>query len=829
MTTPTTLTPGSAAGPDGSAPLAWQILPHLVVRHAGFPFEWLDRLAAPAAFELAGRLVAAREELDAEIRRLLDTRFPQTVTAARESGRDDTLRALSRIRRRLARRNLRPADVEAAAAAGVTDDLCAELAAVCDTARDLAELEAEFERALEAGEAGADAALLQIARDPDFGEAIFLSSPDLYRNSLRRYIERGTASQTFRRRLWAYLQRFCAKNDTASFFGPLSYAEITGDEPLAIETVQGKYDSREVFIGFWVGKRLAELIAAEPSVQPHLAPRLNALCSFDGEVVTFASLGRGVRLDATQQALLRAADGSRSVLEIAAACGLDSALAGSEVQRLVRARILHCAIEVPSTAFHPFDHLRDWLRALPPECAVGERWLGELDGLEALRVAFRDGSLDERDPLMGEMERRFTELTGDPPRRGAGQTYADRTLLYEECRGPNVRFDIGVEFFGELQHRLEPVLDLCAAHGALLQQTYRRLGRESFDALSPDGAPVAYARFVHETQRRQGAGALAVEGGGLTQLREGLDALVRERSDGRVARITRDDLARLLDVAPANTGSHLSPDVMLSARDGAALRRGEYQVVLGEVHQVIYVWGSQLYFHPDRERVERDCRERVQRVPGYEGLATVLSERQHKGLLFESFPGTMIEVAAPASERARRRLPIAALEVALDGERLVLREAGGGEELVLYTAGDDQVHLWALAVPRAMPVAVRLGEHTPRIELDGTIYQRERWQLATAEWGEQPGDLPVGELALRTEVVRRRHGLPRRVFVHVPSEPKPFYMDFASPLALRQLRQLLSVDERITLTEMEPGPDGVWLEQPGGPACCEFRMTAFRS
>jgi hypothetical protein len=136
--------------------------------------------------------------------------------------------------------------------------------------------------------------------------------------------------------------------------------------------------------------------------------------------VTFVSLGRGVRLGETQQALLRAADGRRTVLEIAQATGLSFAVASAELQRLVRARILQCAIEVPSTVFHPFDHLRGWVRALAPECEARERWLAELDAFEALRVAFRDGSLEERDRIMAEMERRFTALTGDPPRRGSG-------------------------------------------------------------------------------------------------------------------------------------------------------------------------------------------------------------------------------------------------------------------------------------------------------------------------------------------------------------------------------------------------------------------------
>ncbi len=55
--------------------------------------------------------------------------------------------------------------------------------------------------------------------------------------------------------------------------------------------------------------------------------------------------------------------------------------------------------------------------------------------MDEFRQAFRDAALEDRVHLQVELETLFTALPGMPARRSAGQMYADRTLLYEECKG----------------------------------------------------------------------------------------------------------------------------------------------------------------------------------------------------------------------------------------------------------------------------------------------------------------------------------------------------------------------------------------------------------
>jgi hypothetical protein len=805
----------------------WHFLSHVVIRRAGFPFDWLDRLATPRTAGLVADLAADSDTFDSLTNELLREAFPRAVSNARDSDSASQLRTLSRLRARVGRRLEIEADFDSST---LPPGLVHDLEHWSLQRRQLETDRANAAVALETESDGARDALRELSQDADFQQALFLSNPDLYASSLQRLLARPgeQASPAFERKLLAYLQRLCAKNDTASFFGPLNCGRIDAEatEPLSFHAAPGKYSRRDVFIGFWVANRLAQLISSDAELTQFLAPRIHPLCRIEADEVSFPSRNVRARVGPAQQHLLSLVDGQRTVAELSTALGEPLATTVERVRQLVSARVLVCRLEIPSTIFHPFSYLLRRVEGFPPQWSSRQRWIDELRTFESLRHEFVDADLPRRQQLLADMDTWFESTTGDPPRRSAGATYADRSLVYEDCAGTLENFQFSRPFFDDLQQRLSPMLDLCAAHGSLLWRFYQRLGRSVFGDLSPDGSAVPYGRFIDEVRRRPAADPTSDPA--LQALYTRLRHKVEQVSDGRLARLDGRDLADVLAEVPLERNCHLSPDIMLSAPDLEHLRRGDYQVVLGEIHQVFYAWGSQLYFWPRREAAEAEMAEHVQRMADYEGLATVLNERQHKGLLHETFPGTIVEVAALASESARQRVPISQLDVVLEGERLILRDVRSGRRLRLYTAGDEQLHLWALALPRTMPVPIRMGVHTPRIEVGGVAYQRERWQLPAEEWRPPFAELSPVDLLTRVEQVRRRHGLPRRIFVLAPSEPKPFYIDLESVLSLRLLQPLVDNNPHLVITEMLPGPEQLWLRDQDGSYCCEFRMTACR-
>jgi hypothetical protein len=118
--------------------------------------------------------------------------------------------------------------------------------------------------------------------------------------------------------------------------------------------------------------------------------------------------------------------------------------------------------------------------------------------------------------------------------------------------------------------------------------------------------------------------------------------------------------------------------------------------------------------------------------------------------------------------------------------------------------------------------------HWPRVVAGRVVLFRERWVFRKGEWPEPPGrgdDLvPFGRAMLGW---RERWRLPRRVFVHSSKEPKPRYVDLASPVFLDLLRRdlaALSAEAEAVLyvTEMFPGPEELFVENGDGAYAAEF-------
>jgi hypothetical protein len=809
-----------------TADAAWHILSRLVVRRTGFPFDLLEELCAPAAAHAAAAAAAAAREVSTAVREAVD-RIPPAVAVARAAGDRPTTRALSKVRRALATGSGTDR-WEGALPEQVRDAVRrVRLAnATLDAARERARA------ALAADDPRREAAMRAVLTDPLFLDAIFLTNPDMFEASIAPLIRSdrpvGTA---LARRGWAYLQRFSGKNDTASFFGPLNYASVAPEatDPVQVETVPGRWRSREVFISYWAAHAVAARISADPEVRPWLSPRPHPMSRLDGHTVLHAASGRRTALPESLAGVARLVDGSRTVRDIATALGRPVGAVLTTVERLVKLRAVLLDLDLPSTRFHPFTELRRLVAELDSGCDRRSPWSDRLAELDDLRVAFRDADLAGRRAILPRIDAWFTEVTGLPPRRGAGKTYADRTVLYEDCEGTHSRFEFSGPFMADLIDRMAPILDLSAAHASLLEAHYRRLGRRVFDDSAAGRPALAYAEFAQAMLERQREGLLPATDAAVEGLRTRLIELVRARSDGSVARLTRADLTALIDGVPVLRNCHVSPDIMIAAPDLDRVRAGDYQLVLGEVHQVVYAWGSQLYFDDARVESQLECEWHVAQMPDYDDLAVVLTERRHKGLLHESFPGTFIEVAAVPSDRARARVPISEVEVVADGDGIALRHRGTGRPYRLYMAGDEQLHLWAAALPRVMPIAAYLPEgHTPRIELDGAVYQRERWTVPADDWGAGPAGLDDAGLLEWAADLRHRHGLPRFVYLHATSEPKPYYLDFTAPLALRVVQQLAVTNDRLTFTEMLPRPEDLWIREHGQRFCGEFRMTLFR-
>ncbi|MEV0002886.1 thioesterase domain-containing protein [Micromonospora sp. NPDC050980] len=692
----------------------------------------------------------------------------------------------------------------------------------------------EFEEAVRAG-AGRLSAL---AADPLLREAVTWQNrgalvaldglarggADAPRNVRRRDRERA---------LLKYWQRYCGKNETVGFFGPSCWVTVDPDEPAVARVDPGDRLTRRRWVWFesWALTAYAERIGADlavrrwwpPALRPHLAIRDRMVLRPGRTPLT---------LTPVEAALVRAADGRRTAADLVAdpAVGLrrpedgyamldrlverelvtwDAALPVSpDAERVLAERIAAVGDEPARAAARAgFDRL----------CAARDAVAGAAGDPTALRAA-----LDALDAT-------FTELTGVPAARRAGQMYAGRTICYEDtARDLDVVF--GAPLLAELAAPLDVLLRAARWLANALADAYLEVLRGLYDELRAEsGAPVALADLWFLAQGLfWGDGERPVDAvaADFAARWAGLFGLATLPAGATGVELRAADLAEKIDtVFPdrrpgwSNAAMH-SPDLQLCATDEAALRRGDYTVVLGELHAA---WSSFdcAVFTPSHPQVARLR----------DALAADLGERRVRLLFPTDWPRRTSRTAESLTGPTDRQLafldaPGADPTRVLPTVDLAVDDVDG--ELVA-TASDGQrwplVEIFAEALSAHAVDGFKLvaaAPYTPRITVDRLVVARRTWRTTVGESGLAT---PTAErdrfLAVRAW--RRRLGLPEQVYVKLGTETKPCFVDLAAPgfaamfcAMVRAARVDGGDDVSLTVGEMLPAPEQAWVPDRAG-------------
>ena len=163
---------------------------------------------------------------------------------------------------------------------------------------------------------------------------------------------------------------------------------------------------------------------------------------------------------------------------------------------LIEKQLVELEIALPSTIFDPFAFLRTFVQELPETVAARAQWCGHLAEFAHLIAGMPEAPLDERRRRSLAMEALFTRLTQLSGRRAAGETYADRTLYYEECDGTVSDLSFNSGFTEDLVERLKPALALSASYGELLQRHYKGDALRAFREVSGGRASLPYGVYI---------------------------------------------------------------------------------------------------------------------------------------------------------------------------------------------------------------------------------------------------------------------------------------------------------------------------------------------
>ncbi|MEU5320302.1 lantibiotic dehydratase [Streptomyces sp. NPDC021056] len=686
--------------------------------------------------------------------------------------------------------------------------------------------------------------LQEVAARPRFQAALAWQNPAVLRTGIAPFLRwkpgsdaRSSMPRQREELVAHYWQRFCVKNDTIGFFGPVGWGSWDLTAPDAVSTRAGNafLAAGEVYFSGWAIDALAKVLAEDAALMRWIPPRRVSIVRVVGTTVRVP--GRPAQpVGEREAAVLELCDGTRPVAEIAAALDVPEDDAAAVVGELTRRRWVHWRLEVPA-ATHPDRALRAIVERVPDAAARG-RALAKLAVLEGGRDAVRDAG-DDADALtaaIGVLEADFAALTDTEAQRAKGaRTAPCRGLVYSDTR----RAATATAGPGLLAH-LEP-LQLCLTAARWMTNRFadgiRARLRTVYDRLAADGPVDLATLWLHTLPSpHPEAGDLidAVQG----ELRAKWARLLDVPPGARRVRLATADLAARVREEFEEPGDgwslarYISPDLLVVAEDEAALARGDVELVLGEMHCALNTMGASLFVHqhPDRDELIAETSRDFPATRLLPMLAKELplkwSTRSRPSLDRDQDHYVALVDQTGDPHRPRTALSADVLVEDTDGRLTAVLPDGTRYDLL-----DAYANTLTQRVMDRFTLRPE-GDHTPRISVDRMILARETWQLPVAEV-DFADEKSEAARFVRARHWQGRHDLPRFVFVVSPAEPRPFYVDFDSPVYITILakaaRRLARKDPgaRLKVSEMLPTPEQAWLTDADGQRyTSELRFVA---
>ncbi len=532
--------------------------------------------------------------------------------------------------------------------------------------------------------------------------------------------------------------------------------------------------------------------------------------------------------------ILQACDGRRTISEVLDSAGAPEARA--VLARLAELGAVRLDLEGPTDAW-PERLLRDKLELIADPGARAAA-LEPVDRLIRARdaVAATDGDPEGLRRALAGLAETFEQVTGSPATRKAGENYAGRTLVYQDAVR-DVRVELGQAVTGALAAPLGLVLDSARWLVNDITGRYRGTSRTCSTARAP-GPAAARCRsrgcspWQHPTCRpgSRAVGELATAS--VAELQRRWQQVLGPPQSARRHQVSAEEIsARAAGCFPARpvawSGARQhSPDIMIAAASPADVERGDFLLVLGEIHLSSNTLDGRLWVeqHPDparliaAEQADRGPRRIVpiqaKDHPNVTSRLSPPSALVGPGQLYWSSAITD-SFDPPESDTV---MPGAAMTVARRGEDLVVRLMPSGTELDFFEViGDMMVEVVIDAFQPVAPAA-----HRPRITIDRFVLSREQWtfQVADSGWAFAKDEQERYRLA---RCWRRDHELPERVFYRVPVELKPTAADFRSIVLVNLLAKHIRQTQgrracRVHRHRDAPGPRPALAHRPRGPA-----------
>lgn len=700
--------------------------------------------------------------------------------------------------------------------------------------------------------------LRTIAGEERFREAVLWQNRHAYHSGIRPLLSQtpqSSVGSTSHQRgsealIVKYLQRYCTKNDSIGFFGPIGWASLVQSGPaITVQAGSTLLATRTVSFEQWCVDALAEQFNQIVELRPWIAPRRLPTTWVSGTTLWLSE--KQIILTppqaATLQMVLDLCDGTHPARDIAKTLLTQPTIRlahEDEVYQLLASLaangVISWKLELPMQP-DSFRVLYQTIQRIEDKL-VSREALNALERLEEARQAISAaaGDAENLDLALGNLEACFTKITGRSATRLHGQAYSARSLIYEDCRR-DIDVKVGPAVWQNLREPLSLLLtsarwltfQVARAYREALYATYRSLVAEKHTQ------KIRLPLFWHRIQAFLFGVHTDIVERVIDDFQQRWATLLKLPGQQRHVQYTSTHLrtrVEALFAAPHpgwQRACYHSPDIMIAATSLEDIQRGQYSLVLGEFHVGCNTLQSALFVqqHPEPEALVKAT---ACDVPGQCIIPIVPKHWPEATARLQNLLITPQDMRLLLSNDAAWfmnepwALPIGSLLLEETDEGWYVRTEDGQRrfdviEMISSALMLQIVDRFKMLRPQA---------HTPRVSIDRLVVCRESWCFNQQQLA------PILSTTEYEQFIRMRHwarqnGFPRYVFVRISSERKPIFVDFDSPMLVKLLARLIrqtcdgaSQTLQVIVTEMLPSLDDIWLtDAEGHRYTCELRIV----
>ncbi|SQD80708.1 lantibiotic dehydratase [Moritella yayanosii] len=686
--------------------------------------------------------------------------------------------------------------------------------------------------------------LIDFLDQPEISEALFISNPEACKR-IKSLVEGRAGFNDSRKKQkirlgWSYAQRFCTKNDTCSFFGPITWGQFLADQDALVEVnhAEGNWlRSRKTFFESWVIQRIIGQLNEQCPDANKVPLMLNTGCVLVDDVL-FYPLEKSRQLSGDMLNIVRLLQHHAHVYNcdsLLAKLMIDNDVA---LKRLIDAGIIKIGFVLSPRVENPLKALADKLVDAKLPTDFTQQWLNTFTELESQREAYASGSLEQRQIALVNLNNLLSAANVSLS-RSSGEMYVGRYPVYEDCsRDTQVSFNQTIK-----KHIEEDFTPLILLYQWLTRVTAYELHQHWLGVWSQccseyDTDELNILTFLNALKPLQDDIGQQVQTRITTVLQQSwgeilttVDAKNENAVDSAEIQLTSDDFTVLMSYLNESCpdAQHFevfgdafhSPDFMLSASSQEALNAGDYHLIIGEVHPAVHTLSQPVaaHFSPFNQQINAEVKSLFSSPRLILADTPTSYQRSHIDWpIINNYQQLILPTGGGCVALANQFSAGRAQIVLVDGRLRVTDRLGYFNEDLLCVH-NTQLHqlLFDLAgdiIPR---------HECRRILFNRSIYKRRTWSFESSDWPVSSKD-ELG-LFVQWRLWKDKYQMPRWIFVKCDSEPKPFFVDFDNPLSLDALVSALKKAKVIRVSEMLPDPNALWFADKRGKFCAEIRTS----